>query len=240
MERLRRTARRGSVVWIVLLLLSAGGTASRLFGPQRSSRAASPRVLEPSARPRGGSTLALLDGIPQHGVTLGNPAAPVALLEFADLQCPFCGAVNGVVLPPLIQQFVRTGRVKLVFRDLQFVGPDSERLGKAAEAMGMQDRLWQFVELAFGRQGQENSGYATDAYLTRLMREIPGTDVAAALAARDSPRVLEALQRASAQADRLGVRGTPSFFLVGPDQPPREIPLASLAPSRFAQELHAA
>lgn len=184
--------------------------------------------------------LALLDGIPQDGDTLGNPAAPVELIEFADLQCPFCSAVNTVLLPPIVRDYVRTGRVKLVFRDLHFVGPDSERLAKVAEAMGMQDRLWQFVELAFEHQGKENSGYATDLYVTKLVTEIPGADVEAALARRDSPPVMDALERASRQADQLNVRGTPAFFLVQPGQPPRELQLLSLAPSTFAREIAAA
>ena len=148
--------------------------------------------------------------------------------------------MNTVLLPQLIEKYVRTGKVQLVFRDLHFIGPDSERLGRVAESMGLQDRLWQFVELAFEHQRDENTGYATDAYMTKLLGEIPGTDVHAAFANRDSTRVTDALRGDSEQGDQLGVEGTPSFFLVRPGQQPRRIELQSLAPSRFARELRSA
>jgi protein-disulfide isomerase len=236
MNRLRRFARRGSIVWVVLLVLGAGGTVSRLFGP-RQHHATAPQTSAPAEPTSTEETLALLDGIPQHGATLGDPGAPVELIEFADLQCPFCAAVNSVLLPPLIQRYVRTGQVKLVFQDLHFLGPDSERLGKVAEGMGMQNRLWQFVELAFEHQGRENSGYATDLYVTKVVSEVPGTDVAAALSDRDSPTALDALRRASEEADRLHVRETPSFFLARRGATPREISIQSLEGPAFAREL---
>lgn len=239
MEKLRRLARRGSIVWVALLLLTAGGSASQLFAAGHPRAVAQRSSEAPPTTTSTKSLLALLDGIPQHGDTLGDPAAPVELIEFADLQCPFCAAVNTVLLPQLVKDYVRPGQVKLVFRGLHFVGPDSERLGKTAEAMGKQDRLWQFVEVAFAHQGAENSGYATDTYVTKLLTEIPGANVEAALADRDSPAVTDALDRASHEADQLKVRGTPSFFLVKPGEPPREVQIPSLARSSFARELAA-
>jgi protein-disulfide isomerase len=240
MERMRRMARGGSLVWVLLLLVTGGATFSRLAS-RRSSHAPAPSA--PSAQTRQASaaentskTEELFAGIPQHGATLGDPNAPVELIEFADLQCPYCAMVNTELVPSLVQRYVRTGKVKLVFRTMAFVGPDSRRLAEAAAAMGSQDRLWQFVHLAFERQGRENSGYATDAYIQNLAQSVAGVDLAKFTTDRDSPAALAQLDEASGQADKLGVRATPSFFIVGRNKQPHEVDLPELLRSGALDE----
>ena len=76
----------------------------------------------------------MLAGIPQSGIYLGNPAAPVPLVEFADLQCPFCREYTLQTLPQLVQDYVRTGKVRMEFRNLSFLGKDSVTAGRAAAA----------------------------------------------------------------------------------------------------------
>jgi protein-disulfide isomerase len=95
--------------------------------------------------PGAAQTLGLLAGIPQHGNTLGNPRAPVTLVEFGDLQCPSCAVFAQDALPAIVSRYVRPGRVMLVFRGLDFIGHDSERAARMAGALGEQNRLWQFV-----------------------------------------------------------------------------------------------
>jgi protein-disulfide isomerase len=70
---------------------------------------------------------ALFRGIPQQGIALGDPRAPVTLTEFADLQCPFCRQYTEAVLPTLVKRYVRTGKVRMIFQALAFIGPDSAR-----------------------------------------------------------------------------------------------------------------
>jgi protein-disulfide isomerase len=155
----------------------------------------------------------LLAGIPQHGLLLGNPSAPVRIVEFADLQCPYCGEFARQALPQLVARYVRTGRVSIEFRNLSFIGPDSVRAGRVAAAAAQQDRLWNFIDLVYLNQGQENSGYATDAYLGRLLEKVPGLDVARALQASREPQALAALDAATTAANESGVNATPSFLL---------------------------
>ncbi len=122
MSRMRRLARRGSLLWI-LLLLAAGTTTASQWGGSRREHA---RAHADDQSVRGvGHTLALFRGIPQTGVTLGDPKAPVELIEFANLQCPYCAAVNTTLLPQILKHYVRPGRLKLVFRSLAFVGNGS-------------------------------------------------------------------------------------------------------------------
>lgn len=96
-------------------------------------------------------------GIPQHGDTLGRPDAPLTLVEFADLQCPFCAQYALDVLPTIIDRYVRTGYVRLVFRPLRFLGPDSRTAAAAVGSAASQNRMWEFVDAFYHRQGAENS-----------------------------------------------------------------------------------
>jgi protein-disulfide isomerase len=184
-----------------------------------------------------GSTLSLLRGIPQNGVTLGDPNAPVELVEFADLQCPYCAAAGTVLLPSIIQKYVRTGQVKLTFRNLAFLGPDSVAAARAAASMARQNHLWDFVELFFDNQGPEGSGYVTDAFVQKLISAVPGVDAQRAMAERSDPAVGAAVAQAQAEADRLDVQGTPAFFLVKPGRKPVPLDPASLLPDAFARAL---
>ena len=178
-------------------------------------------------------TLALLAGIPQHGPALGDPRAPVTLVEFGDLQCPTCASFAGDALPALIRRYVRSGQLMIVFRGVDFIGRDSARAARMAGALGEQDHLWEFVELMYRNQGLENSSYVTDTYLRALASAIPGVDVARALAARESPAVRAQLQAARGLAERLHIAGTPAFLLSRAGAPARRLQPASLQASSF-------
>jgi protein-disulfide isomerase len=169
-----------------------------------------------------------LEGIPQDGVFLGDPDAPATLIEFADLQCPFCAEFATGELPGVIDQYVRSGELRLELRLLAFLGPDSQRARQVANAAALQNRLWDYTDLFFSNQGAENSGYATDAFLQRLARQTPGLDVDQLAADYAGPEA-EALTR---QAERLGrqlqVDGTPSFYLVRGGGEPEQIEIDAL------------
>jgi len=103
--------------------------------------------------------------------------------------------------------------VKLMFRPLAFIGPDSRRAAQVAVALGEQGRLWQFADLMYRNQGLENSSYVSDTYLRALATAIPGVNVSRALAARGSAGVQAQLAEAKALAARQRLRETPSFLL---------------------------
>ena len=104
-------------------------------------------------------TLALFAGIPQHGISLGNPGAPVTLVEFGDLQCPACAAYAHDALPSIVNRYVRDGRVQLVFRNLDSLGLDSARAARMAGAVGEQNHLWEFIDLMYKNQGARNASH---------------------------------------------------------------------------------
>jgi protein-disulfide isomerase len=180
------------------------------------------------AQSDGGGEASLLEGIPQEGVALGEPDAPATLIEFADLQCPFCAEFATGELPRVVEDYVRPGRVRLELRLLAFIGPDSERGRQVAHAAALQNRMWDYTDLFFRNQGAENSGYATNAFLERLARQTPGLDPDQLAEDFGNPRA-EALSR---QAERLGrqlqVDGTPSFYLVRDGGPPEPVEIDNL------------
>jgi protein-disulfide isomerase len=162
----------------------------------------------------------LLNGIPQQGVTLGNPKAPVTLTEFADLQCPFCRDYTINVFPSIVAKYVKTGKVKMVFQNYAFIGPDSLTAARAAEAAGKQNKLWNFIDVFYNNQGTENTDYVTDKFLTKIA-DGAGVDSKKMLTDRNDPSARQAVAAAQQAAASAGVNSTPTFILkkgAGPAQ----------------------
>jgi protein-disulfide isomerase len=196
----------GAVLLASILIVAslAGGTESTPAAPQ-------PEAAPAAAAPEHDS---LLHGIPQDGIALGDSKAPVTLVEYADLQCHYCAAWARDAFPAVVDEYVRKGKVRIVFRGLAFLGPDSETALRAALAAGEQDRLWHVVHGLFVSQGAENAGWVTDGLLRSLGRGA-NVDADRMLAESYSPAVERELGAARAAADRVGVPGTP-FFQAGP------------------------
>jgi protein-disulfide isomerase len=169
-----------------------------------------------------------LPPLQQDGVSLGDPTAPATLIEFADLQCPFCADFANDELPGVIDSYVRDGRLRLELRLLAFIGPDSERARQFANAAALQDRMWNYTERLFRDQGPENSGWATNQFLTGQAQETPGLDVAQLQQDLASPQAEALTRQAERLARRLGVEGTPAFYLVRDGEQPQQIEIGSL------------
>jgi protein-disulfide isomerase len=179
----------------------------------------------------------LLSGIPQNGTALGSPHAPVTLVEYADLQCPYCAQWARNAFPELVRDYVRTGRVRMVFRGLVFIGPDSDKALRTALAAAEQRRFWDVLHLLFANQGPENAGWVTEDMLTRIGTAVQGLDDKRMLDGRWSPRVDSQLAAAAASAERDGVTGTPAF-MAGPTGGKLEpVAVASLDAAPFRAHL---
>ena len=182
-----------AIVVVILIVISAGGSG----GDEEAS-----------------GDLAMFDGIPQKGIALGDPKAPVTLAEFADPQCPYCRAYTADTMPGLIEEYVQGGKLRMELNLLTFIGPDSESVARAALAASDQNRMWQFMDVAYARQGVENSGYADQAFIDGV-GETAGVDVDEMNSTADSDAVSKQLEGAKAAAASAGVNSTPTF-LVGP------------------------
>jgi protein-disulfide isomerase len=172
-----------------------------------------------------------LDGIPQDGAFLGTPDANVTLIEYADLQCPACAQYAANVLPVLVDDYVRPGRVRAEFRGLRFLGPDSDKALRFVIAAGLQDRLWQLQESLYRHQGRENGGWVTDDLVRELAEEVPGLDVDKLFADKDSAAVTALIEEDEALAQADEIPGTPTILVQVGDEDPYVIDPSALAPA---------
>ena len=220
-----------AVIAAVLIIISlAGGGDKTPEPPLVTTGEASALLGDPK----------LFDGIPQAGLGLGSPSAPVTMVEYADIQCPFCGEFSNGSLPALLDEYVRSGKVKLEFRGLYFLGPDSEKALRIVLSAAEQDKAWTVLELLFANQGEENKGWVTDSLVRQIGAAVPGLDVEQMLAGTDTATVDELLAKAETQGINDGVRGTPTFFVVREGVPPHQLELSSLDVSVFRPALDAA
>jgi Thioredoxin len=163
-----------------------------------------------------GTVAEQLVGIPQHGMALGEPGAPVTLVEFGDLQGTVGRAFAEEVLPRVIGGAVRRGEAQLEFRNFPLLGPGSVRAGAAALAAGEQGRGWSFVELFYRNQGRERSGYVTPAFLRAVARGADVPDLARWSRESRGTRLLRESARTGAEARTRGFERAPAFLATGP------------------------
>ena len=157
-----------------------------------------------------------LKGIPQQDTVLGNPKTKVSVIEYGDLQCPVCKAFSFQVAPDIISDIVRKGTATYEFRQWPIIGPQSATAAKAALAAGEQGRYWNFVELFYRNQGEENSGYVTDDFLESIARGAGVPDIDKWNSDRSSSKWNSILKGDDRKAKSLGFTGTPSLLVEGP------------------------
>lgn len=156
----------------------------------------------------------LLTGIPQNRMVLGDPKAPVTLIEFGDLQCPVCAGFAKELMPPIVEDQVKNGEAKIEFRNLTILGEESVPAGAAALAAGEQGRGWSYLELFYRNQGEERSGYVTDEFMEAVAKAAGVKNLAKWN--QDRQKLTGEVEKTTAEAEKLGYHGTPSFAVEGP------------------------
>ena len=143
----------------------------------------------------------LIDGIPQEGTVLGDPGAKVTLLQYEDLQCPFCRQYTIGLFPMVVDDYVRKGTAKVDFRGIDLLGEDSTQALRAVLAAAKQGKAWQMIELFFANQGEEGSGWVTDVLIDELAASIDGLDVEQLKTDADSDEITAEIERLARRGD---------------------------------------
>lgn len=148
-------------------------------------------------------------------VVMGDPSAPVKIVEFGDYQCPGCGAFATRVKPQIKARYVDTGQAQFVFYDfpLTEIHPHAFLAARAARCAGDQDRFWEYHDVIFARQGswsyartapiEQFTGYATEL----------GLDAGAFQACLESDAHAEAVTANRKLGEQLGVNATPTLII---------------------------
>lgn len=195
---------------VVLVVILGGGKSAG--PPGGGAELGAPEAVEQGEVAGLAATAKLLDGIPQSGLRLGARDAPAEIIEFVDLQCPFCQASQLDDAPKVITELVRTGKASLRLAPLAFLGEDSVAGQSTLLRLAAENRAFQFANLWFWNQGNEGTGYATPAYLANLAKAAGGSAEAA------EPRVADGAEaKVAAQTEALakellpGGPSTPTF-----------------------------
>ena len=151
---------------------------------------------------------------PSSRRSLGEPSAAVVVREYADYQCPSCGAFARNVEPQLRQAYIDTGRIRFEFYDFAWIGPESRDAANAARCAGAQDSFWPYHDLLYRNQAGENAGAFTRDRLKAFGREL-GLDPATFDRCVDGETFASAVQADLADARNQGFTGTPTFLIGG-------------------------
>ena len=142
-------------------------------------------------------------------------------------------------LPTVVGQFVRTGKIKLEYRGVVIIGPDSVRGLQAIDAAAKQNKLWNFVDALYARQGAENSGWITNDVILAAAKAA-GANGQAILTDMGSASVKATLATWQQQATADQLQGTPTFIIQRPPALAQPLAVSALDPATFDAALTAA
>lgn len=157
---------------------------------------------------------AAIAAVPTEGRVIGDPNAPVRLVEYGDYQCPACAAFDEQVFPLLLSKYIATGKISFEFRDLAFLGNDSVTAAEAAACAIDQDGFWPYHQTIYANHFGENLGNLSESRLLK-MADLSGLDRDAIASCLDAGTYAADVQQMRQEASQLGLTSTPSFVLNG-------------------------
>jgi len=146
----------------------------------------------------------------------GDPNAPITIVEFSDFQCPFCARFHVQTLPSLLEEYIDTGKVNLVYRDfpIQSIHPNALPAAVAAECANEQGNYWEYHDTLFEKQSgwsrlDSNTAISTfSQYATDIGLEQQQFD-----SCLGSGKYLEEVQGDLSDGRDYDITGTPGFFI---------------------------
>jgi protein-disulfide isomerase len=164
-----------------------------------------------------------LTGIPQHGNTIGNPNAKITMTEYGDLQCPVCKDFAVGPETQLINNEVKSGKVKIEYKSFPTASRDLSNWQQtfplqqdAAYAAGAQNKAWNYILLFYHEQGKEDTSYVNTSYLTGLANQVSGLNMKKWATDRFNPKYTGLVDNEIRAATALNIQGTPGIQFSGP------------------------
>ncbi len=154
---------------------------------------------------------------------LGDPLAPITIVEFGDYQCHQCYNWFHNTKPMIMRDYIETGKVNLVFVDFAFLGKDSPKAAQATYCADDQNMYWEYHNSLYNSQESKiDNGWASFERLKAFAFNL-NLDMELFNECLDSEKYSKRVQYNSQQARDNGVRGTPGFFIVGSDYDQQQI-----------------
>ena len=146
---------------------------------------------------------------------LGSVDAPLTLIEFGDYQCSFCKRHSDQTNHLIIKNYVETGKVKIMFKDLIVVGEDSANAAHAAHCAKDQEMFWAYHFILYNNWNGEGTGWITNNNLNKFAEDLE-LDMNEFSECMSDNRWNDLILASQKDGQALGVGGTPAFFLIGP------------------------
>ena len=147
---------------------------------------------------------------------LGNPDAPVTLVEFGDYQCHFCNVFFHSTRDDILRNYIETGKVGMIFKDYNIIGPDSTSASHGAHCADDQGLFWEYHDILYSNWTGENNGWASLENLAGFAREI-NLDMEQWHECVTNGSHSQKIIASNEDAISLGLTGTPAFFVIGYD-----------------------
>ena len=144
---------------------------------------------------------------------LGNPDAPITLVEFGDYQCHYCNVFFQSIEEDIIKNYVETGKVKIIFKDYNIIGPDSINASQGAHCANEQGLFWKYHDILYSNWTGENNGWASETNLENFAQEID-LNMGEWLECMNEQKYSEIILRSNDDAKSLELTGTPAFFVI--------------------------
>ncbi|MEX0861560.1 DsbA family protein [Nitrosopumilus sp.] len=147
---------------------------------------------------------------------LGDSNAPITLIEFGDYQCHFCNVFFHSTEEDILKKYIETGKVKMIFKDYNIIGPDSVNASHGAHCASDQELFWEYHDILYSNWTGENNGWASSENLARFAQEI-GLDMDIWTECMMNGSHSKSIIASNNDAKSLELTGTPAFFVIGPD-----------------------
>jgi protein-disulfide isomerase len=150
---------------------------------------------------------------------VGSASAPVTMALFFDYQCPFCKQFDATVVQQLYTNYVQTGKLKIVFKDFDFLGPDSIQASEFSRALWQlyPTQFYAWYNAVYTNQLEEsrNADASYLPHLEQLAGALPGVDVSKveALMTQNKTQYDATIQADFTEGQSYGIQGTPSVIV---------------------------
>ncbi len=205
---------------VVFATLYHGGSASGSGTVANAPQAAGNQAAAAPAAPAPVTNTAVMTLGPRDAI-LGNPSATVTIVEYGDYQCPYCGMFFDQTEPQIVQNYVNTGKVRMVFRDFPFLGPESTAAANAAQCAEDQNKLWPYHNALYAAKyadftsgGGEDDGFFSHAEFIKLAQQV-GLNMTQFTSCINNNSDASIVTQEKAAATAAGVNSTPTFFING-------------------------